>query len=93
MKIYKISGWYDVKTFDGDTGEDPSSGIYFCAIRLKDGTIYYGDSHYDIVLRHKLTMPENAKTIESFGLLEADGTYMVKSKDVKKYMKNNKYSY
>jgi hypothetical protein len=88
MKIYKISGWYDVKEFDGDTGYEADSGIYFCAVRMKDGTIYYAPNHYDIVLRYKLTIPENKKRIESFGLLEADGSYMVKSKDVENYMEN-----
>lgn len=95
MKIYRIS--FDklingVGVFDGDTGFPSDSGIWWEAVRMKDGTIYYGYSHYEIVHHFSLAQKERRTQIESFGLVGADGSYTVKSKDTEGYLKG-KYSY
>ena len=60
-----------------------------CAIRMNDGTIYYSDNHYYIVLKIRSMKPKKIKDIESFGYLDADGTYTIKSGDPTGYMKNH----
>lgn len=81
MRIYRIATWakvFDGKVYDGDMqdqGTEEEMQKAFRAIKMKDGTIYYGASHYDIVARFSLNNPINKQNIESYGNLWADGTY------------------
>ncbi|MFA7219348.1 MAG: hypothetical protein WC119_02470 [Synergistaceae bacterium] len=86
MIIYRLSYAY---VFEGDTGVPSDSGVSFYAARMKDGTIFMGSSHYEIILRFYLR--KNVDKIDSFGFLEADGTYTIKSRNPKEYMKQERY--
>lgn len=83
------------REFDGQVIDDgwkvpPDSGLWYEAIRMKDGTIYYGSNHYAIINRFALLSKDNRKNIESFGFLGADGVYTVKSDSPEEYLKNRR---
>lgn len=81
---------FDGKVIDDGWEVPPDSQLYYEAIRMKDGTIYYGSNHYAIINRFALLSPSNRPNIESFGFLNADGTYRVKSNDPEGYLKNRR---